>query len=208
MGRESGRAGAAVPLAGDPSPPSGPPVIKLGTNGLEPAMVSVLGPNSVTADRLLAWYDDHAPAGYRASVPVRALIEAFLSEGALEGVRGDVAFAQAVLETGWFGFGGAVQPSDNNFAGLGATDGAGHANVASFSDARTGVRAQIQHLRRYADPGATKDTLHAPLVDPRFELVAAGKAPYWNQFGNGIWATSKNDYSGRVLMLFAGMLAK
>ena len=75
---------------------------------------------------------------------------------------------------------------------------------ATFPDARTGVRAQIQHLRAYADPGAyacTVPPLHNPCVDPRFDLVIPkGKAPTWNAMGNGNWATSPT-YPSSILPL-------
>ena len=120
----------------------------------------------------------------------------FIAEGAAEGVAGDVAFIQSIVETGWFRFGGVVPPSANNFAGLGATGT--NSLPAAFPDAHTGVRAQIQHLRAYADPSAvtcTMPPLHHPCVDPRFGLVLPkGRARTWNQMGNGNWAASA-DYA-------------
>ncbi len=77
----------------------------------------------------------------------------FIEEGAAEGVTGDVAFIQSIVETGWFRFGGPVAGWMNNFGGIGVTDR--NPSPAVFPDARTGVRAQIQHLRAYADPRAT-----------------------------------------------------
>ena len=77
-------------------------------------------------------------------------------------------------------------------------------------DARTGVRAQIQHLRAYADPTATTCSvppLHNPCVDPRFHLVLPkGKAPTWNVMGNGNWA-SASAYAGSILSLHAEALS-
>ena len=44
------------------------------------------------------------------------MIPLYISEGAVEGVRGDIAFAQSCLETGNFTFSGsAVTLSQNNF---------------------------------------------------------------------------------------------
>ena len=51
-----------------------------------------------------------------------------------ENVRGDVAFAEASIETGGFSAGG----SDNNFSGLGACDGCGGQN--RFPTALDGIR--------------------------------------------------------------------
>lgn len=115
---------------------------------------------------------------------------------------------QSVVETGWFRFSGSVPASSNNFAGIGATDT--NPAPAVFADARTGVRAQIQHLRAYADPAATTCTvppLRNPCVDPRFALVVPkGKAPAWNQLGNGNWATA-STYGATILQLYTEALA-
>ena len=49
---------------------------------------------------------------------------------------------------------------------------------------RTGVRAQIQHMKAYADATITKNTLSSPCVDPRFDLVnPKGSAPYVEWLG-------------------------
>ena len=165
-----------------------------------------MGSASVDAARLARWFRGRQPqpgGSYAATVPVEALAQLYLEEGAAEGVKGDVAFVQAIVETGWFRFGGSVPGWKNNFAGIGATDT--NPAPATFPDARTGVRAQIQHLRAYADAGATTCTvppLHRACVDPRFGLVAPkGKAPTWNQMGNGNWATS-STYASSILNLY------
>ena len=118
-------------------------------------------------------------------------------------MAGDVAFIQGVVETGWYRFTGSVPAWKNNFAGIGATDTS--PAPASFPDARTGVRAQIQHLRAYADPSATACTappLHNACVDPRFNLVTPkGKATTWGSMGNGNWASS-TTYAATILRLY------
>lgn len=171
-----------------PSPTGGPPP------GLP--SVPVMGSARLTASQLVAWFTRRQPqpAGvYGATERVEALADYFIDEGAIEGVAGDVAFVQSIIETAWFRFSGSVPGWKNNFAGIGAVD-SNPGDAASFPDARTGVRAQIQHLRAYADAGAVSCTippLHRPCVDPRFALVTPkGRAPLWNQFGGGIWATS------------------
>jgi hypothetical protein len=173
--------------------------------------VTIMGATRLNAAQMTAWFTGRIPhpsGTYRATVPVQTLAQIFVEEGAAEGVRGDVAFVQSVLETGWFRFGGAVPASFNNLAGLGATNSGG--TPASFPDARTGVRAQIQHLRAYADAGATVcavPPLHHACVDPRFYLVSPkGKATTWNVMGNGNWATS-TTYASRILQLYAEMRA-
>ena len=103
------------------------------------------------------------------SCSLEELAEMYLEEGKAEGVRGDVAWAQSLHETGFFKFGGIVQPGQNNFAGIGALNGNAKGQAATFPDPRTGVRAQIQHLKAYA----SKEPLVNACVDPRFSLVTS-----------------------------------
>jgi hypothetical protein len=169
--------------------------------------VPIMAPARVPAAAIVAWVNSRTPrppGTYSATVPLETLAQMFIDEGAAEGVTGDVAFVQSVVETGWFRFSGSIPASYNNFAGIGATDA--NPAPAIFSDARTGVRAQIQHLRAYADPSATTCSvppLRNPCVDPRFALVVPkGRAATWNQMGNGNWATAPT-YSTSILTLFA-----
>jgi hypothetical protein len=166
-----------------------------------PGSTPIMGGSALDANQLVAWFNANKPAdGPHLTVSINDLASYFIQEGADEGVTGDIAFVQSVVETGWFRYGGQVQWWQNNFAGLGAEDGGGQG--ASFADARTGVRAQIQHLRAYADPNATScavPPLHHNCVDPRFNLVSPkGKAPSWNQMGNGNWALDPN-YAATIL---------
>lgn len=168
--------------------------------------VAILGPSRLSAGQLTAWFNRRQPrpaGSYAAPVPIDSLAQMFIEEGAAEGVTGDVAFVQSVVETGWFRFVGQVPSSANNFAGIGATDES--PSHATFVDARTGIRAQIQHLRAYADPGAltcAAPPLSRPCVDPRFHLVLPkGKAPTWNLLGSGSWASAPG-YGTRIVALF------
>jgi Mannosyl-glycoprotein endo-beta-N-acetylglucosaminidase len=176
-----------------------------------PGTVTIMGPSSVTAAQLAAWFHQHSQPSnpYNATVPVEQLAQYFVDEGTAENVRGDVAFVQSVVETGYFRFGGSVPASFNNFSGLGATGSSG-APIARFSSAKNGVRAQIQHLRRYADPTATACSvppLHKSCQDPRFMLVVPpGKATTWNVMGNGNWATS-TTYASTILNLYNDLRA-
>ena len=125
---------------------------------------SVTGPSSLSAAQLVAWFKAKAPpdAVYSASVPIEQLVQIFLEEAGDENVRGDIAFAQSVIETRYFAYGGQVQAWQNNYSGLGACDSC-HGGLA-FPDARTGVRAQIQLLRNFADSGSRSWNLAHPLV--------------------------------------------
>jgi hypothetical protein len=163
----------------------------------------VMARNRVTAADLAAWYRSKGKAN-RATVSIDALAAQFISEGNEEGVAGDLAFAQSIVETGYFAFSTRVLPTFNNFSGLGAVDGG--TGAASFATAELGIRAQIQHLRAYADPTVTVARLAHPVIDPRVSLVSPkGKAPTWNQFGNGIWATDPG-YAAKVLGIYEQIL--
>ena len=113
----------------------------------------------------------------------------------LEGIRGDIAFAQSILETGFFAYGKDVFPEQNNYSGIGAVGGG--AEGAYFSTPEEGVRAQIQHLKAYAN----KEPLVTELIDPRFHLVTRGVAPYWVDLNNR-WAVPGEQYGERVLDIY------
>lgn len=173
---------------------------------------SIMGSSSTNLSQMVAYYKANAvyPTYYQnTDAPtIEAFCQIYLEECAAEGVKAEVAFAQAMKETGFLRFGGQVNISQYNFAGLGATDGG--AAGASFPNVRTGVRAQVQHLKAYA----SKEALNNSCVDPRFSLVKRGSAPYveWlgqkeNPQGYG-WATAenygysiKNDYMYKLLKL-------
>ena len=119
-------------------------------------------------------------------------------EAVAEGVRPDVVFAQSMVETGWLQFGGDVSIEQFNFAGLGATGGGEPGN--SFADVRTGLRAQVQHLKAYA----TTATLNQTCVDVRYSYVKKGCAPTVQSLG-GKWAVP-GTYYGDSLMKIINML--
>lgn len=120
------------------------------------------------------------------------LTNAYLQECRAEGVNSDVAFSQMCVETNFLRFGNQVKPSQNNFAGIGATDDG--AKGAAFKTINDGVRAQVQHLKAYA----CKTKLNGKLIDPRFYGVKRGSAAYVSQLGKGKWATDPN-YARKIL---------
>lgn len=113
---------------------------------------------------------------------VRSVARTYVQESNIEGVNSDVAFCQMCIETNYLRFGGQVEQSQNNFCGLGATDGGGPGE--SFSSIRLGVRAHIQHLKAYA---STK-RLNRRTVDPRFDGVKRGSVIMVHDLA-GTWAT-------------------
>ena len=97
-----------------------------------------------------------------------------LEEAEEEGVRAEVVYVQAMLETGWLQFGGDAVESQFNFSGLGTTGGGVQGN--SYPDVRTGIRAQVQHLKAYA----STEELSGNCVESRFDMVKRGSAFMWN----------------------------
>ena len=149
------------------------------TENLSQTHTRITGKARCTADQMRKFLKQRHP---NVSNKYLLLPEIYLSEGAKEGIRGDLAFAQALHETNFFKFGGDVLPQQNNFAGLGTTGNSvrGH----SFATPQLGVRAQIQHLKAYVSTAP----LNNQCIDPRFRFVKnRGCAPYIEDLG-GRWA--------------------
>lgn len=124
----------------------------------------------------------------------------YISEGAAEGVRGDIAFCQALIETGIFTYGKDVKWDQNNFCGLGATGDGNPGN--SFPTVQAGVRAHIQHLVSYAT-NKEKTELANDCVDTRFAHGYRGKAPKWEDLA-GKWAKD-SQYGVKIIAKFKEM---
>lgn len=122
------------------------------------------------------------------------IVAAYFLVGVTEGVRADVALAQACKETGFFSYrtpAGApsvVQKSQNNFAGIGVTGQAGVVGSA-WPTIEQGVRGHMRRLRLYADASAPNDLA---VLQRAFPAQYLGKAPNVEDLG-GKWAPSA-DY--------------
>ena len=135
----------------------------------------IMGKTVATEEQMREYIKVRNPAVEQS---VLDMVPLYLSEGEAEGVRGDIAFAQSCLETGNFGFfGSAVTLKQNNFCGMGVTSNGIKGN--SFERAQLGIRAQVQHLKAYA---CTEELVNGN-VDPRFQYVARGSAPYVEWLG-------------------------
>ena len=138
---------------------------------------------------------------------IRDFASIVYDEAVAEGVSPELVFVQAMKETGWLRFGGDVSVSQYNFSGIGAVGGG--ATGASFQDVRTGIRAQVQHLRAYADSSVTTASLANAVVDPRFTYVRKGAAPVVEYLGiqenpnHTGWAAAKNYGYDLVSMMKA-----
>lgn len=163
--------------------------------------VTIAGPGEATRDQAVVLLRRYNP-----KLPIKAtpeqIVDLYYQEASREGLRWDIVFCQALLETGFFRFGGTVVPAQNNFCGLGTTSAT--VQGAWFPTPRDGVRAHVQHLMAY-----TTDRLPAtPVIDPRYYLVYKGKVQNgfytrWSQL-NGKWATG-SYYAEKILNLHEQM---
>lgn len=183
--------------------------IKAAEASIEPGQYPIMGVSSIRTEQMAAYFKEKDAAypekvlGEGGAPDIETFCKIYYEEAVKEGVRPEVAFAQTMKETGWLQYGGDARIEQYNFAGLGTTGGGVPGN--SFPDVRTGVRAQIQHLKAYA----TADNLAGECVDDRYTYVAKGCAPYveWlgqkeNPEGRG-WAVGKNYGYDIVEMIHA-----
>lgn len=157
---------------------------------------TIMGPAALSAGELAGWY---ASTGYHANitVPMATLAGYYLTSGTTAGLRGDIAFAQSIVETGYFTFpsGGQLLGGDNNFAGIGACDTCAHG--WTFPSAQTGVAAQVQLLQAYA----SSKRIPTPLVG---RVDVAGCCQTWLSL-SGVWATA-TDYGYLILRIYKEIL--
>ena len=158
----------------------------------------IMGSSSVTTQEMVDYFNASGETYPSEALSrggadsIETFCQMYYDEACAEGVRPEVAFAQTMKETGFLQYGGDASIEQFNFAGLGTTGGGVPGN--SYPDVRTGIRAQIQHLKAYA----TTDALAQECVDDRYEYVKKGSAPYVEWLGQqenpeGVgWATGDN----------------
>ena len=165
----------------------------------------VMGPTVLNAGEMASWlHSTSSSPRLSGGMTIEQIAQMYVDEGNAEGVRGDVAFAQANIETGGFTAGA----SDNNFSGLGACNACGGQN--RFPTALDGIRAQIQLLKAYAGGG---ELVNPPSpywwgpagVSAYDRFGGRGSAPTWRQMGNGKWA-SDGGYADKVLGAYEKMI--
>ena len=166
----------------------------------------IMGSSNVTVEDMVSYYKSSGatyPSDVYSSLGASTIddfCKIVYDEAADENVRAEVLFSQICNETGFLKFGGRVKASQCNFGGLGAVDGSGNSLSATFKDVRTGIRAQVQHLKAYGN----KKALNKECVDTRFSVVERGCAKYveWlsipNNPNNKGWA-SNIDYGPKLL---------
>ncbi|WP_021170721.1 Mannosyl-glycoprotein endo-beta-N-acetylglucosaminidase [Sporomusa ovata DSM 2662] len=164
--------------------------------------LSIMGPPLATKEQCLQYLFSRNPFP-AITVSAEELVDDFYTEATDEGIRPDVAFAQALNETGNFKYGGDVIPLQNNYCGLGTVGDGGQG--AWFISAQIGVRAQVQHLLGYASTEPPKKEI----VDPRYNLLKCSKnfggAKTWTDL-NGKWAVPGTNYGQKILKIHAKIM--
>ncbi|MFA7069017.1 MAG: glucosaminidase domain-containing protein [Acidaminococcaceae bacterium] len=157
--------------------------------------ITIAGKSEVTKEQATAFikmYNNNFPI----SATPGQIVDYYYREAGREGIKWDIALCQALLETGFFTFGGTVVPEQNNYCGLGTTNAT--TRGVYFLTPLEGVRAHIQHLMAYSVLASPK----TKIIDPRYYLVHNGKKKtgvftYWSQL-NGKWATG-SKYSEKII---------
>lgn len=170
--------------------------LRSGSSGAPvPQEVAIIGMPRLSAGDLATWFAE-SPYVSRVSTPIEDYARWFIEEGAAEGIRGDIAFAQAVLETG--GFANTDSVMANNFSGIGHCDSC--ASGWTFPSPQMGVRAQIQLLKSYAvrRPEYVNDLVDRRLRGP------AGCCVTWGDLTT-VWATDPG-YGPKVMLLYSDMV--
>ena len=210
-GEGAGKSGRRVLVAGDlagaaerlaPAPalstqPAGPP--RPGSAYLYTGGPTILGRPVLSASEITQWFAS-TQAVANATVPITTLVGYYMGASRLTGVRGDLAFAQSVVETGGFSFPsyGQDPAKYNNFAGIGACGKCKHG--WKFSSARAGVIAQERLLSQYAAPAGHHGSTGGPV--PGQGVV--GCCQTWMSLG-GVWASNPN-YGYDILSVYKEML--
>jgi N-acetylmuramoyl-L-alanine amidase len=174
-------------------------------------MTPILGPARATveaATRYAAGRAPDAPGWFTTTLPAT-----YWRLAPLAGIRPEVAYAQAIHETGFGRFGRAVTPEHHNYCGLKVRNpGADHDpdSHARFPTLEVGVIAHLDHLALYAAaPGYPRhDT-----PDPRHFASILGAARTVEDLGgedppDGVpdWAPSP-QYPEPILRHIAGITA-
>jgi Mannosyl-glycoprotein endo-beta-N-acetylglucosaminidase len=171
----------------------------LGGSSTAPTVTSpsILGPSVLSNTEMASWFASTRRKPH-ITVPISQLANDYSQAGQQTHVRADLAFAQSIVETGFFSFpaGGQLTRRDNNFAGIGACDSCAHG--WTFPNALTGVTAQMQLLDAYASPDQVPTSLLG-------NIGIGGCCPTWLELA-GTWASSL-QYGVSIMTVYQHMLA-
>src|SRR5579875_140018 len=188
---------AAGPVAG---PPARPKARRGGASPAQPVLLgpSILGPSLLSPSDLEGWFSSTRSRA-ATTVPLPQLVSYYYAAARQTHVRADLAFAQSVVETGYFSFppGGQLRAGDNNFAGIGACGSCKRG--WSFPTAQEGVLDQEELLQAYASRRGS------PLASWVRGLGVQGCCHTWLSL-SGIWASNRS-YGYEILSVYSLMVS-
>lgn len=162
---------------------------------------SIIGKSVVSAEKMVAFVREKNSNAQ----DIEEIAKCFVEIGDKYNIRGDIAFCQSIVETGWFRFdnGTAVTPDQHNYCGMGVLQKGMKGN--SFISVAEGVEAQIQHLYGYA----VKEPLDSSIiVDPRYKYLVSGNklgiAKDWHGLSMN-WAMNES-YGKQILSIYDKLL--
>ncbi|MCW4012305.1 MAG: N-acetylmuramoyl-L-alanine amidase [Candidatus Bathyarchaeota archaeon] len=142
----------------------------------------ISGAPRCTPGTLLSYLNDHNKSP-KLTTTAANLCKYYIQYGHELGIRGDIAFCQALLETGWFRYGGIVKWNFNNYAGIGAFNGNAIGDCQAWDTAEEGVKGHLELLKRY---------------------VTVKGINTWEGL-NGVWAVPGDTYGQTILKLYSNM---
>ncbi len=195
-GEEASDGAALTPSVGHEA--SGAPATRDVSTGGQTAL---RGTWAGTPARLAEYLVAHNPSP-AFSVPVETLAHYYVTYAAEVGLRADILWAQMIHETGFGAYGGSVKPSQNNYAGIGATGGGvpGH----TFVTAELGVKAHIAHMVAYVFETDQAVWTNAT-IDPRYEAVRPRGGAKVLADLDGRWAVPGIGYGAAIERHVAAM---
>ncbi|MBN9259833.1 MAG: glucosaminidase domain-containing protein [Hyphomicrobium sp.] len=162
-------------------------------------------PACVTPERLMQYLERR---NQRLAPQFRTIARYYKAHGDRYRVRWDYAFYQMLIETNFLtyrapgGKWGDVKPSQNNFAGIGATGGGVPGD--RYPDVSTGVLAQVQHLVAYSGE-IVENPVARRTRDVQQKVVelsrALGRPVTWRDLA-GRWAVDRK-YAGTIASVAA-----
>jgi hypothetical protein len=114
--------------------------------GVRQSQTSLIGPAQVTLEQAKKWAQDR-----KADQRYIEIADIYWQYGELTGMRPEILYAQAAKETNFGKYTGAVQPDQNNWAGIKVAGATGDRTEdhETFATPEDGVRGHFNHMSAY-----------------------------------------------------------
>lgn len=136
----------AAPTAAPAAPTAAPPLTSGNANAEFNGSTNILGEAQISVEQAQAWAKSKGATDKFVNIA-----PTYWYYGGITGIRPEVLYAQAALETGYGKYTGVVSEDMNNWAGIkvyGRNDDAKDAHE-SFATPEEGVRAHFNHMAAY-----------------------------------------------------------